>query len=192
MTPQKGDVAAGATGITTRKEDEGMRIEDTLTVAVDGHLERVTKPALEAMDVLLQAIRQLPISEYELRTMGWLLNSGNTEDLERMMDGSGTVDWPLSLDGGGQAIVRVWHGDGLTRAQRVGARYSVMQLPADGLGRRLWVIRDAETDELVHAGPHPLQFSIRESATAWILGQVNLAGYRTFPAGAGTTSTEEQ
>jgi hypothetical protein len=155
-----------------------MLSTDPLTVAVDGHLERVTKPALEAMDVLLQAIRQLPISEFELQAMGWLLNSGNTADLERMMNGSGVVDWPLGLNGGDQVIVRVWHGDGLTRAQRVGARYTAVQLPADGLGRRLWAIRDAETDDLVSTGPHPLQFSIQESATAWILGQVNLAGYR--------------
>jgi hypothetical protein len=157
-------------------------IDDDLTVSVDGHLKRVTKPALEAMDVLLQAIRQLPISEFELRAMGWLLASGNTADLERMMDGSGVVDWPLGLEGGGQAIVRVWHGDGLTRAQRVGARYAVVQLPADGLGRRLWAIRDAETDDLVRTGAHKLQFSIQESASAWILGQVNLAGYRIIPA----------
>jgi hypothetical protein len=164
------------------QEDLGMKPDDTLTVAVDGRLERVTKPALEAMDVLYQTIRQLPISEFELKSMGWLLNSGNTSDLERMMDGSGVVDWPLGLSDGSQAIVRVWHGDGLTKAQRVGARYTAVQLPADELGRRLWAIRDAETDDLVHSGPRPLQFSIQESATAWILGQVNIAGYR---AGAG-------
>jgi hypothetical protein len=157
-------------------------IDDDLTVSVDGHLERVTKPALEALDVLYQAIRQLPISAYELQAMKWLLASGSTADLERMMDGSGVIDWPLGLSDGSQAIVRVWHGDGLTKAQRVGARYAAVQLPVDKLGRRLWVIRDAETDDLVRTGARTLQFSIQESATAWILGQVNLAGYR---AGAG-------
>jgi hypothetical protein len=192
MTPQKVDVAAGATGITTRKEDEGMRIEGDLTVAVDGYLEPVTKSAAEALDALWQAVSQLPISAYELQAMEWLLASGSTADLERMLDGSGVVDWTLRLDGGGQAIIRVWHGDGLTKAQRVGARYSVVQLPADELGRRLWAIRDTETDDLVRTDEHPLQFSIQESATAWILGQVNIAGYRVFPAGTGTTSTEEQ
>ncbi|MFE5588031.1 hypothetical protein [Kitasatospora sp. NPDC056531] len=159
-------------------------IQDDLTVAVDGHLERVTKPALEALDVLWQAVRQLPISKYELQAMEWLLASDSTADLERMMGGNGVIDWPLGLPGGGQAIVRVWYGDGLTRAQRVGARYTVVQLPADYLGRRLWAIQDAETDDLVRTGPDALQFSIRESAIAWILGQVNLAGYRAFPAGA--------
>lgn len=158
-----------------------MNPDDSLTVAVDGHLERTTLPALEALDALWEAVRQLPISAYELRAMGWLLASGNTADLERMMDGNGVVDWPLGLNGGGQAIVRVWHGDGLTKAQRVASRYAVVQLPADDAGRRLWTIHDAETDDLVRTGARrPLQFAIRESADSWIRGQVSIAEYRVF------------
>ncbi|MEU8927104.1 hypothetical protein AB0D10_40335 [Kitasatospora sp. NPDC048545] len=164
-------------------------IDDDLTVSVDGHLERVTKPALEALDALWQTVRQLPISSYELQAMEWLLGSGSTADLERMMNGGGSVDWPLGLVGGGQAIVRVWHGDGLTRAQRTGARYTVEQLPADDRGRRPWVVRDAETGSLVTAGTsgvRPLEFAIEECADAWVRGQVNLAGYRVLPGGSVT------
>ncbi|MEV7770605.1 hypothetical protein [Kitasatospora sp. NPDC086791] len=161
-----------------------MLSTDSLTVAVDGHLESVTKPAPEALDALWQTVRQLPISAYELRAMEWLLGSGSTADLERMMAGSGSVDWPLGLADGGQAIVRVWHGDGLTPAQRVAARYRVEESPADERGRRPWVIRDSVTGGLVTAGSsgvRPLEFAIRESADAWIRGQVNLAGYRVMP-----------
>jgi hypothetical protein len=165
-----------------------MSIEGDLTVAVDGHLDRVTKPVPEAMEVLWQTVRQLPISDYELKAMGWLLGSGDTADLERMMAGSGVVDWPLGLVGGGQAIVRVWCGDGLTRAQRIAARYTVVQLPTDELGRRMWAIEDAETGGLVTAGTgrRPLMFPIRETAGEWIRGRVNLAGYRSgaFPGGS--------
>ncbi|MFD8749678.1 hypothetical protein ACFV0O_01630 [Kitasatospora sp. NPDC059577] len=164
-------------------------IGDDLTVSVDGHLERVTKPALEALDALWQTVRELPISAYELRAMRWLLDSGSTTDLERLMNGSGSVDWPLGLAGGGQAIVRVWHGDGLTPAQRVGARYTVEQLPADDRGRRPWVVRDAETGGLVTAGTsrvRPLEFAIEECVDAWVRGQVNLAGYRVMPGGSVT------
>ncbi|WBP89554.1 hypothetical protein [Kitasatospora cathayae] len=163
-----------------------MLSTDSLTVAVDGHLEPVTRPVLEALDVLWETVRQLPISEYELKAMGWLLASGNTADLERMMDGNGVVDWPLGLDGGGQATVRVWHGDGLTHAQRVAARYSVVQLEADTLGRRMWAIHNVVSGALVSSGRHPLRFSTPESAGEWIRSRVNLAGYRSTRHLAGT------
>ncbi|MGW2371641.1 hypothetical protein [Kitasatospora sp. NPDC001683] len=169
------------------EEDQVMNPDDTLTVAVDGHLERVTKPALEALDVLWATVRHLPISEYELKAMSWMLASGSTADLERMMDGAGVVDWTLGLDGGGQATVRVWHGDGLTHAQRVAARYSVVRVEADTLGRRMWGIRDAMSGRLVaSSGYRPLRFSTPESAREWIRSRVNLAGYRSTRHLAGT------
>ncbi|WP_280685522.1 hypothetical protein [Kitasatospora sp. MAA19] len=156
---------------------------DELTVAVDGHLEPVTAPPLEALETLWQAVCALPISDYERRAMQRLLGSGTTDDLERRMNGDETTDWPLTLDGDSLVIVRVSYGDGLTYRQRVAARYTVVQLPADQRGRRPWVIRDAETGGLVTAGtgPRPLEFSIRESADEWTRGRVNLAGYRAFP-----------
>ncbi|MEU4296326.1 hypothetical protein [Kitasatospora aureofaciens] len=159
-----------------------MKVDDPLTVAVDGHLEPVTRPALEALDALWQAVRLLPISAYELRAMEWLLGSGSTADLEHMMDGSGAVDWPLGLEGGGQAIVRVWHGDGLTRAQRVGVRYAVEPLPPGPRGGRSWAVRDTETGCLVQDDEGTVRtFSMESSAQGWVQRQSYIAGYRGLP-----------
>ncbi|MFJ9771261.1 hypothetical protein ACIRVF_08450 [Kitasatospora sp. NPDC101157] len=164
------------------QEDQGMKDDDPVTVAVDGHLDRTTLPALEALDVLWQTVRRLPVSAYELQAMEWLLGSGSTGDLERMMDGSGVVDWPLGLDGGGQAIVRVWHGDGLTRAQRVGARYTAEPLPPGPRGGRSWAVRDAETGALVQDDEGTLRrFSMESGAQEWIQRQGYIAGYRGLP-----------
>ncbi|MFB7907631.1 hypothetical protein ACFC1T_14460 [Kitasatospora sp. NPDC056076] len=159
-------------------------ITDPLTVSVDGHLDPVTAPALEALARLWETVRQLPISEYELRAMGWLLNAGNTADLERMMAGSGTVDWPLSLGGGQNAIVRASHGDGLTPAQRVGARYVPEQhnSPQWRGGQMPWVIRDCLDDDIVLEDGRPLLFDTKADADAWRLRQVQLASYRRGPA----------
>ncbi|WP_280684797.1 hypothetical protein [Kitasatospora sp. MAA19] len=156
---------------------------DDLTVSVDGHLEPVTAPALQALDILWQTLRELPIGEYQLRAMERLVGSGDTRDLERWMHGDEATDWTLGLDGDAVAVVRVSYGSGLTCRQRVAARYTVVQLPADQRGRRPWVIRDAVTGGLVTAGtgPRPLEFSIRESADEWTRGRVNLAGYRAVP-----------
>ncbi|MFH9348311.1 hypothetical protein [Kitasatospora sp. NPDC017646] len=159
-----------------------MLSTDSLTVAVDGHLNRTTLPALEALDTLWQTVRQLPISAYELTAMERLLGSGGTADLSRMMDGSGVVDWPLGLTSGGQAIVRVWHGDGLTHAQRVGAQYTVEALPPGPRGGRSWAIRDTETDALVRDDEGTVRaFSMESSAQGWVQRQAYIAGYRGLP-----------
>ncbi|MFD5467260.1 hypothetical protein ACFWIQ_31215 [Kitasatospora sp. NPDC127059] len=164
------------------QEDQGMDPDDTLTVAVDGHLDRTTLPALQALDALWQTVRQLPISAYELKAMEWLLASGDTADLARMMDGNGVLDWPLGLTGGGQAVVRVWHGDGRTRAQRVCDRYTAEPLPPGPRGGRSWAVRDTETGCLVQDDEGTLRaFSTESSAQGWIQRQGYIAGYRGLP-----------
>lgn len=155
-------------------------INDDLTVSVDGHLERVTKPALEALDTLWATLRELPIGEYQHRAMERLLASGSTADLERMMYGDGVIDWVLDLGGEDRAIVRVWHGDGLTASQRIAVRYQPEQVQVPGRGvPGLWAVRDTQSGKLVHQDGEVLHFAIEESARGWIGRQVNLAGYRS-------------
>ncbi|MEV7023350.1 hypothetical protein [Kitasatospora sp. NPDC093558] len=161
-----------------------------LAVAIDGYLEPVTARFEAAMTKLWQAVRELPIGEYQYGAMHRLLGSGITRDLERLLDGEGAVDWVLDLVGGGRVIVRVWRGDGLTTAQRVGRRYVPEQQLGARRGAGLWAIRDVVTGNLVRDGAGDdckvLLFSIRESAQAWIARRVNFAGYRGSRHLAGT------
>ncbi|MBV6697418.1 hypothetical protein KV557_09810 [Kitasatospora aureofaciens] len=162
-------------------------IESDLTVAVDGHLNAVTAPALQALEILWQTVRDLPIGEYQLGAMERLLGSGTTSDMERLLFGGGQVDFPLVLADGAGVIVRVWRGDGLTASQRIAARYVPEQVQAPGRGvPGLWAVRDTQSGEFVSEEGQVVHFAIEDSARGWIGRQVNLAGYRSTRHLAGT------
>ncbi|MFJ9454207.1 hypothetical protein ACIRST_03935 [Kitasatospora sp. NPDC101447] len=164
-----------------------MRLDGPLTVAVDGYLEPATLPTLKALDVLWQTVRVLPMDACQRRGMELMFGSGSAVDLERWMGDDAVTDLTIGLTDGSRAIVRVRHSDGLTVAQRIVNRYTVEQLLNDRRHRDPWVIRDSQTGDLVSAGAgglRPLEFAIRESAEAWVLGRANLAQYRVLPGGA--------
>lgn len=154
-----------------------MSITDPLTVSIDDHLQPITKPPLEALEVLWQGVRQLPISDYERRAMQRLLGSGSTDDLERMMNGDEVTDWTLGLQGGGRAIVRVSYGDGLTCRQRVAARYVAEKVErGPGLPER-WVVKDRQTGYRASD-----TVSSESAAREWIRRQVQNANFQSGPA----------
>ncbi|MQS14535.1 hypothetical protein F7Q99_20270 [Streptomyces kaniharaensis] len=78
-----------------------------LTVTVDGYLEPMMLPFDVALTTLWQVVRQLPIGEYQHRAMHRLLGAGRTLEMERLLDGTGSMELRLDLTGGGTAVVRV-------------------------------------------------------------------------------------
>ncbi|MBO1415086.1 hypothetical protein [Streptomyces sp. FH025] len=158
-------------------------ITEPLTVSIDGHLEPVTARALEALEALWQAVRALPIGEYQLGAMERLLGSGSTADLERLMNGDEATDFTLTLDGGcGHAVVRVRYGDGLTCRQRVAARYAPQQVHRASRGApERWAVLDSWTDAEVVEDGVALRFGSESAAREWISGQVLLATYQAGP-----------
>jgi hypothetical protein len=159
-----------------------MMIDDSLTVAVDGHLERTTKPALEALDTLWQTVRELPIGEYQDRYMHRLLGSGSTLAVEQLLDADDVAELPLDLGDAGTTTIRIWRGDGRTRAQRAVDRYEVEELPPGPRRGRSWAVRDTETGTLVQDDEGTTRtFPMESSAHEWIKRQSYIAGYRGLP-----------
>ncbi|MEV7358223.1 hypothetical protein [Kitasatospora sp. NPDC091276] len=152
-------------------------LTDELTVAVDGHLEPVTAPALQALDILWQTLRELPIGEYQLRAMERLVGSRDTRDLQNWMHGDESTDWTLALEGGDTAIVRVTYGDGLTRRQRVAARYRPERVERPAGRPEQWVVKDLATGY-----PATNWLPTEAAACEWIRRQVQNANYQTGPA----------
>ncbi|MFJ2191939.1 hypothetical protein ACIOJE_29070 [Kitasatospora sp. NPDC087861] len=152
-------------------------LTDDLTVAVDGHLEPVTAPALQALDILWQTLRELPIGEYQLRAMERLVGSGDTRDLENWMHGDEATDWTLALEGDAVAVVRVSYGDRLTCRQRVAARYrpELVKRPAGHPDQ--WIVLD-----LVTGYPATDWLPTESTACEWIRRQVQNANYQSGPA----------
>ncbi|MGA5820784.1 hypothetical protein ACPC54_23325 [Kitasatospora sp. NPDC094028] len=150
-----------------------------LRVAVDGVLTVTAAPFEQAQTILWQAIQNLPLGDYARRHMKRLLGSGDTLELERLLDGQGAVELPLDLGPMEQTTVRIWRGDGLTRAQRTLARYRVEQ---QAPGR--WAIRDTETDTLVQDDEGTTRiYSTQAGAEDWRRRQGYIAGYRSLPGG---------
>ncbi|NUQ95597.1 MAG: hypothetical protein HOY79_03205 [Streptomyces sp.] len=159
-----------------------MSPDSNLTVAVDGHLKAAEAPIERALTLLWQAVRGLPISGYQERYLRRLLGSGSTLGVEQMLDRDGTVELPLDLGEAGMTTIRIWRGDGRTRAQRVVDRYAVEELVAGPRGGRAWGLRDAETGELVTDDEGTLrEFSTQSGAEEWRRRQGYLAGYRNMP-----------
>ncbi|MEU6238153.1 hypothetical protein [Kitasatospora sp. NPDC047058] len=155
-----------------------------LTVAVDGLLEPTTARIDLAITTLWQALRGLAIGDYQRRAMHRLLGTGDTREMERLLDGEGQVDWRLDLTSGEAMTVRVWRGDGLTTQQRVAARYAPLQLPGTRRCPGLWAVQDLTTGELVSDDEgERRRFSLEAGAQAWIGRQVALAGYRGYRQG---------
>lgn len=155
--------------------------DDELTVAIDGHLERVTLSAGAAIVRLWQVVRELPIGDYQMGAMHRLLGSGSTVDMEKILAGEGQTDFALDLAGGRRVIVRIWRGDGLTASQRIAARYKPEQVQESARGGvpGLWAVRDTQSGDLVRDDGGVLHFPIQDSAQGWISRQANLASYRS-------------
>ncbi|MFJ6623420.1 hypothetical protein ACIQOW_38370 [Kitasatospora sp. NPDC091335] len=153
-----------------------MSLTGPLTVSIDGHLVPVTLPPREALETLRQAVCALPISGYERQAMRRLLDSSGA-DLEYRMNGDETTDWPVSLDDGTLAIVRVSYGDRLTCRQRVAARYDPRRAERRGGRPEEWVVWDLERD--VAAAQ---RLGSESAAREWIRRQVQLANYQSGPA----------
>ncbi|MFJ6617570.1 hypothetical protein ACIQOW_08345 [Kitasatospora sp. NPDC091335] len=151
-------------------------ITEPLTVSIDGYLDPVTAPPEAALETLRQAVCALPISAYERQAMRRLLDSSGA-DLEYRMNGDETTDWPVSLDDGTLAIVRVSYGDGLTCRQRVAARYEPRRVERPSGRPTEWIVWDLGLDLAATAwlGSEP-------AAREWIRRQVQTATYQTGPA----------
>ncbi|MFD4394628.1 hypothetical protein [Kitasatospora sp. NPDC058478] len=152
-------------------------LTDELTVSVDGHLKPVTAPALQALDILWQTLRELPIGEYQLRAMERLVGGDDTRGLEKWMNGDESTDWTLALEGGDTAIVRVTYGDGLTRRQRVAARYRPERVERPAGRPDQWIALD-----LVTGYPATDWLPTESAACEWIRRKVQNATYQSGPA----------
>lgn len=154
-------------------------ITDPLTVSIDGHLDPVTLPPPEALDVLWQALCELPPDELQLWGLGRLF-AGGTEELERRMNGDAITDVTVALPDGTTVIVRVSYGDGLTCRQRVALRHVPERVTALGLPE-VWVLRDSRTGGLATEVGRPVRCHSESAAREWIRRQVQNATYQAGP-----------
>ncbi|MFF0409042.1 hypothetical protein ACFYUY_01230 [Kitasatospora sp. NPDC004745] len=167
-----------------RGDDDVETNPGDLRVAVDGYLEPATAPFTAALTLVWQAVRDLPMVDYQGRYMHRLLGSGSTLAVEQLLDERGAVELPLDLGAAGTTTVRIQRGDGLTRAQRTLARYTVEQLPPSPRGVSHWAVRDTQTGELVRDDDGEVRrFSTESGASEWRQRQGYLAGYRSMPGG---------
>ncbi|MFJ1935798.1 hypothetical protein ACIOGZ_24465 [Kitasatospora sp. NPDC088160] len=150
---------------------------DELTVSVDGHLEPVTAPALQALDILWLTVRELPMDSLQMWAMKRLFGSRSASELEHRMNGDEIIDVTVSLNDGSLVIARVSCGDGLTCRQRVAARYRPERVERPAGRPDQWVVLD-----LVTGYPATDWLSSESAAHEWIRRKVQNANYQTGPA----------
>ncbi|MFF1788301.1 hypothetical protein ACFVX9_17810 [Kitasatospora sp. NPDC058243] len=152
-------------------------LTDELTVSVDGHLKPTSAPALQALDVLWQTVRELPMDSLQMWAMKRLVGSRSTDELERRMNGDEVVDVTISLTDGSLAIVRVTYGDGLTCRQRVAVRYVPKAVKRERGRPERWAVTDRVSRVVV------ADWLLSESeAREWIRRKMQTATYQSGPA----------
>ncbi|MFI2612035.1 hypothetical protein [Kitasatospora sp. NPDC018619] len=150
-------------------------ITEPLTVSIDGHLDPITRPPVEALAAVWHTLQPLPMDGPQYRAARRMFGGGRTDDLERWMHGDERTDVPIGLADGSAVIVRVEYGDRMTCRQRVGARYVARRVERPPGRSEQWEVWDTVTDAPA------TDWLPRPAATEWIRRQVQNA---TFQRGA--------
>ncbi len=147
-----------------------------VTVAVDGLLAPTTGPLPAALTLLHDTIRTLPLGARQYDAVVAIIGPTQIDRVERMLTDA-QIEMPLRPAEGEETSARIWRGEWTSPAQRVAARYLVVQQPVTKdcpAGR--WSVRDLDAGELVRdVEGRVLVYGLRRLAEDWVRSCMHLA-----------------